>query len=62
MLGLEKGDMRYQLCTGESIGARGSYNGLECAGVNFYYDRDTGEILEFTNAVIEGENILSGLF
>lgn len=49
----------------ESIGGNAGFDedeGYPCAAVNFYYDKDTGEIEIFTNDVIENNKLFSGFF
>ena len=52
-----------ELLSGESIGGNaGSHNGFLCAGANFYFGRDTGLIILFTNDVLRGDNLSHGVF
>ncbi|QQG39190.1 MAG: hypothetical protein HYS32_01905 [Candidatus Woesearchaeota archaeon] len=48
---------------GESMGGNaGFHDGNPCAGANFYYNKDTGEIVVFTNEFIRRPDLHRGAF
>ncbi len=49
MAGKKEGEMRH-LLNDESMGGNvGKHNGKPCIGANFWFDNETGKIVEFTN-------------
>ena len=65
-LELMMGDKRNQMMGAlirESVGGNaGKYKEFPCAAVNFYYDKNTGEISKFTNYPNENKDLVSGTF
>lgn len=65
-LELMTGDKKNQMIsilTGESVGGNaGKYEDFPCAVANFYYDKNTGEISEFTDYPIKNKDLVEGSF
>jgi len=59
MLSNKNGGM-IRLANDESIGGNaGSYKKFPCVGTNFYFDKDTGEIIYFNNPQYLPESIIN---